>query len=363
MTYPLVSADSHIIEPPDLWTKRIDKKYRDQAPRIVQDAEGAKFMTGKEAGGFFGGTHAANTKPKTTRSRIEDVPKGAWDPDARVKDMEVDGVVAEVLYCTLAMRIFGYNNDPEYQAACFRAYNDWLGEYCSAHPNQLIGVALISTVDIEEATNELKRAASLGLKGAAVSAYKSDDKNYGLPMYDPFWREAEHLGIPVSLHSYTGGQPMVALNFLVDYSLAPHHMQRSLAFITLGGVFERFPKLRVVSAENDAGWAGHLLERMDWAHERKGIRWGQPLKSLPSEQARSHVSYTFMRDAASVLTRDLVGVGNLMWCSDYPHDDCTWPDSREVVARQFKDISEGDRVKITCLNAARLYGIPVSQTN
>ncbi len=294
-------------------------------------------------------------------ARFEEVRSGGWDPDARIKDMEIDGVAAEVLYPSLAMMLFAYDDDGRYQSACFRAYNDWLAEYCSAYPHKLVGVALISTVDIDDAANELKRAAGIGLKGAAISAYKPDNGHYGLPMYDPFWREAESLGMPVSLHSYTGGQPLIAVNFLVDYSLATQHVQRSLAFMTLSGVFERFPSLKVVSAENDVGWAGHLLERMDWAHEHKGIRWGKPLKSLPSEQMRSHVYYTFMRDSAGVLTRNLVGINNLMWCSDYPHDDSTWPESQKVVAEQFKNIPERDRVKITCLNAARLYGLPEAQ--
>lgn len=352
-----VSGDSHVVEPPNLWVDRIGKQFGDRTPRVIRDREGDKFvLPGKPPTGF--GILGSAGRMLTTRTTLfDEVRLGGWDPHERIKDMGKDGMYAEVLYPSLAMGLFSYHSDGAYQAACFSAYNDWLAEYCSAAPDRLIGLALISLADLQAAIKEMWRAARLGFRGLLIAGATQAQSHYGQPKYFPFWAEAQTLGIPISLHSFTGSQFMEEGHALLDYGLAHFHVQRSIVHMLFGGVFQHFPGLRVVSVENDAGWAAHLLERLDWTHEHKGIRLGKPLSSLPSDQMRQHVSYTFSRDKAAIVTRKLIGVDNLMWASDYPHDDSTWPESHKVVYEQFKGVGPEDTQKMTCLNAARLYNI------
>src|SRR6266436_1557590 len=165
----VISADSHVMEPADLWQARLDKKFRDQAPRVVKNENRAGFsftapgMTPfPAAGGFAIGKSGDELKEHLTKGYEAARPSG-WDPAERLKDQDVDGVEAEVLYTTLGMRLFSLE-DAALQRACFRAYNDWLAEFCSFNPKRLVGNALVSLEDIGEGIKELERCARIGLR-------------------------------------------------------------------------------------------------------------------------------------------------------------------------------------------------------
>ncbi|MBM4406751.1 MAG: amidohydrolase [Chloroflexi bacterium] len=353
----LVSGDSHVVEPPNLWVDRLGSKFGDRTPRVIRDRKGDKFVLPGAAPMGFGVLGSAGRTMTSVTSLFDDMRLGGWDPHERFKDMARDGIYAEVLYPSLAMRLYAYGKDSSYQSACFAAYNDWLAEYCATAPDRLIGVALISLTDLREAIKEMWRAARLGLRGVLIAGSQPLQSHYGQPKYFPFWAEAETLGLPISLHSFTGAHQADEGSGLLEYGLAHFHAQRSIAQMLFGGVFQHFPGLHVVSVENDAGWAAHLMERLDWTHEHKGIRLGKPLNSLPSEQLREHVCYTFSREKAAIATRKLIGVENLMWASDYPHDDSTWPESQRIIFETFKGVGPEELRKMTCLNAARLYNV------
>jgi predicted TIM-barrel fold metal-dependent hydrolase len=177
--------------------------------------------------------------------------------------------------------------------------------------------------------------------------------------YEELWATLQELGLPASLHVFTGPHQAERRYFLADYTLAIGLVQRSLALIIFSGVLERYPGLRLVSAENDIGWVAHFLIRMDHGYVRKGPRYPKVLSGelLPSELFKRQVSCTFMNDRPGVLAREVTGSDILMWASDYPHDDSTWPESQQVVERILGDVPEEDRRKITYANAARLYGV------
>ncbi|MEE9284623.1 MAG: amidohydrolase family protein, partial [Dehalococcoidia bacterium] len=198
-----VSADSHIIEPPDLWVQRIDARYRDRAPRIVSEPEGDFFVCEDRKPDPVGTFVTPFFRQEPFAKRFEEGQRGGWDPDARLQDMAADGVEAEVLYPNLAMRLYGLS-DPGLQRACFQAYNDWLAEYCSAHPKQLYGIALVSLYDVDASVTELRRARKIGLSGAAVWADPPEGLGFLDDRYDAFWAEAQDLQTPVSLHTFTG---------------------------------------------------------------------------------------------------------------------------------------------------------------
>lgn len=364
-TERILSADSHVIEPANVWTDRIEKRFHDRAPHVVKQA-------GNLMGDFFvaeglrpfpvAGFAVAGVDPKEFGTRMAagypGVRPSGWDPVERIKDQQRDGVSAEVLYPSLAMRLFQLE-DGELRAASFRAYNDWLAHYCAHSPRRLAGVALVSLDDPAQGAAELKRAASKGLKGGMIWGAPPADRPYGDAAYDLFWATAQDLGTPLSLHILTerkgGGSDFTSV--MKSYPALHHSVERSLSELIFGGVLERFPQLRLVSVENDIGWIPHYLQRMDHSYEKYRYLEKSAIPNPPSYYFRRQVRATFQDDRVGVVTRQFTGVDCLMWANDFPHSDSTWPNSREVIARDFAGVDDADRRKITADNAAALYDI------
>src|SRR5262249_52543485 len=277
-----------------------------------------------------------------------------------VKDMNLDGVEADVIYTTLGFRQF-WLTDAELQRACFRVYNDWLAEFCAYAPKRLARLALISLYDVDDGIQEFRRSAHRGLKGALIWASPPEDRPYSAPIYDPFWAAAQELEMPVSLHSITGmgaesrlpiRQP---LDRYIRSAALSHEVQRTLVVLIFSGVLERFPGLKIVSAENEVGWLPFFLQKLDQAQEEYRYLYPAPLKLKASEYFRRQIFATFIDDPVGVAGREFISSDNIMWSSDYPHTVSTWPHSREVVDRDFKGVPEHDKRLIVRENAARLY--------
>lgn len=366
----LISADSHVFEPGDLWVERIDKEFRDRAPRVVNN------LPGKPPGSYFiqegippeplaQGMGVGKTPEELgefiQEFTYEDARAGGSDPVERMKDMDQDGVAAEVIYTTLGFTIF-WLEDPGLQRACFRVYNDWLAEYCAYSPKRLAGLALISLFNIDDAIHDLRRCAKAGLKGAMVWCSPPGDRPYSSPMYDPFWAEAQELSMPISLHSVTGVGPESQfqmddpVGLWVGLASLSHEVQRSLTTLIFSGVLERFPNLKFVSAENEAGWLPFLLQKLDQKLEEYHYVYPTPLRLKPSEYFHRQGYATFIEDSVGIANRHLIGVENLMWSSDYPHTVSRWPHSRRIVEQELSGVPEDEMRKIMSGNAAGLYG-------
>ena len=367
----LISSDSHVSEPPDLWAERLDIKYRDRAPRVIlnpEGQEGAYFVyEGYPPHNLAIGLGAGRTPEELAAflktGTYADARPGGWDPAQRLPDMELDGVAAEVLYTTLGFRLF-WLKDAGLQRACFRVYNDWLAAYCSYAPKRLKGLALISLYDPKEGAQELERCANLGLKGAMIWCSPPADQPYSSEIYDPFWAAAQDLDMPVSLHAITGMERIPweygAEKRAMRSTVTPHEIEKSFSILILSGVLERFPRLKIVSAENNCGWLPYYLQRMDRGFARFGpsgtvTPWPTKLTLKPSEYFRRQMYCTFIDDSFGVASRHWIGVDNVMWSSDYPHTASTWPHSRDIIARDFKDVSEVEKRKIVRENVAQLY--------
>src|SRR6266446_1338256 len=369
----LISADSHVNEPGDLWLQRIDKEFHDRAPRVVDN------LPGRQPGSYLvvegippihltqglgAGKKGEELVKFFQQSTYKDARQGGWDPAARLIDMASDGVEAEVIYTTLGFRQF-WLKDAALQRACFRAYNDWLAEYCAYAPRRLFGLALISLYDIDTAVMELRRCRDMGLKGAMIWASPPADQPYSSPLYDPFWAAAQDLDMPVSLHAITGVERIQweygAEKRAMRQTVIPHEIEKSFSILILSGVLERFPRLKIVSAENNCGWLPYYLQRMDRGFARFGpsgtaTPWPTKLTLKPSEYFQRQMYCTFIDDSFGVASRHWIGVDNVMWSSDYPHTASTWPHSRDIIERDFKDVSEAEKRKIVRENAAKLYG-------
>jgi predicted TIM-barrel fold metal-dependent hydrolase len=368
-TYKLISADSHVSEPTDLWVERVEKRYRDRAPRLVEnpkDPQGAYFYYENCPLHPIGIGLGAGKSPEElaqflTRGTYADARPGGWDPAERLKDNELDGVEADVLYTTLGFRIF-WLKDAGLQQDCFRVYNDWLAAYCSYAPKQMAGLAMICLYDPKAGAQELERCAKLGLKGAMIWCSPPPEQPYSSTMYDPFWAAAQEMRMPVSLHSVTGmgreSQWDVGDRYM-RATILSHEVERSFSVLIFSGVLDRFPELQVVSAENNCGWLPYYLQRMDRTFERGRYAAGFKIQLKPSEYFRRQMHCTYIDDYVGVANRHFVGVDRMMWSSDYPHQASSWPHSQDVVARDFKDASPEDRFKITRGNVAKLYGLSV----
>jgi predicted TIM-barrel fold metal-dependent hydrolase len=379
MALRIVSADSHMIEPANLWLDRIDNRFKDRAPRAVTkpDKPGAFFMAeGLRAFpvAAFGATGRDGEEyAKHMATGYEGVRPSGWDPVERLKDQDIDGVESEVLYTSLGMPLFGLK-DPDLQRACFRVYNDWLAEFCSHSPQRLLGIPLISLDDIGLAVKELERCRKQDLKGAMIWGSAPDDRPYSSPTYDPFWQAAAELDMPLSLHVVTGGtkspvwqmvghiakseKDTPGISQIGTYHFLLADIQVTLYTLVVSGVLERFPKLKFVSAENDTGWLPHFMYRLDHGYNKYWANAGiRKLQMTPSDYIRRQVYATFQDDPIGPATWSFFGEDNYMWASDFPHGDCTWPNSRNVIATDFSGVPEKVTSKIVFDNAVKLYGL------
>ncbi len=361
---PIFSADSHTMEPANLWVERVDHAFRDRAPRVIKNHEGKQgsFLVAEGLTPFpVGGGFAAGKDPKELAANqnvgYEEARPSGWDPAERLKDQDVDGVEGEVLYTTLGMFLF-HLKDTALQWASFRAYNDWIAEFSSHNPRRLIGLGLIALQDVGTAVTELQRIAKKGIRGAMMNAAAPGDVPFSDPHYDPFWAAAQDLNMPVSLHILTGKQNIRLKKGRVASNMSIiHEVQYSLTDLIYNGVLERFPGLKLVSAENDIGWIAHYLNRLDISYETLRYIDPTPITMPPSEYFKRQIYATFQDDRPGVLTSQLVGEDNFMWASDFPHRASTWPNSRAVVEQNFVNISAEVKRKITYDNIHRLYGV------
>jgi len=368
MARVVISADSHVMEPADLWTSRLPAASRDDAPEVRpnEGRPGYSFHApglapSPVAGAWGAGRSGAELKDHLETAGYEAARPSGWDPAARLADQDVDGVAAEVLYATLGMRLFRVP-DGALQRTLFRVYNDWLAEFCAYAPSRLHGLGLVSLVDVGEGVRELERCAALGMKGAMIWGYPPDDRPYYLPEYDPLWAAAQDLELPLSLHIVTGMGAESRVDFTaaaVRYMHLVHEIQRSVSQLVLGGVLERFPALRVVGAESDVAWLPHWMQRMDHGHVKFGALMDVALSLTPSDYVRRQVWLTFTDDAVGAANLEAIGADSFMWGSDFPHTDSTWPHSQAVIDKNLSGVGADVGVKILHDNAASLYRIAI----
>jgi predicted TIM-barrel fold metal-dependent hydrolase len=367
-----VSADSHVVEPPDLWLKRIDRRYLDRAPHGVEDQEQDYFFC-PEARVLPGGknrvgmTSSVDKKDEEISAigRFADILPGAYDPLARLVDQDRDGIEAEVLYTTFGLCMYTID-DLEFQLACMQAFNDWLANFCQSAPGRFYGAAMIPTGPVDNAVEEMTRCARTGvLRTAQISIGQDGDHGYDSPEWDPLWSASVDLDMPISLH--VGGSKHLfgfTHSLLTDFSLGFTPVMYAITGMIFAGVFDRFPRLRVISVENDASWPVPVLERMDYRFERdKGWAGSGGITSgrKPSDIFHDHVFCTFMRDRTAVKNRDIVGVNNIMWGSDFPHFDGTWPHSVDILEGHFDGVSVEDQRRIARQNVIDLYHLPLDR--
>jgi predicted TIM-barrel fold metal-dependent hydrolase len=362
----VISADSHITEPGNTYVDFIDAAWKDKAPKLVDGGEkiGDIFVVdGMGTPVPMGLVAAAGKPPEEIRIggvKFDELHRGGWDPEARMDEQVRDGVAAEVIYPTVGMVLCNHN-DFDYKHACFQAYNRWIAQYCSAHPDRLLGCGQTAMRSPEEGIEDLKAIRALGLRGVMMPGVPAVE-DYDSPVYDAFWEAAIELELPLSFHILTTRAEKTRGPKMSSFLSTVRGCQDIMAMFVLGGVFERHPDLKVVCVEADAGWVPHFMYRMDHAYNRHRF-WlpaGQELSKLPSEYFAENIYVTFQDDWTAFRFADAMNSKRLMWANDFPHSDSTWPWSQELLDKHTKDLTPQQCDDILRDNVADLYNIDTS---
>ncbi len=378
--YIVVSSDCHAGLPPEKYRDYLDPSLReifDQALPIQIE------MTKKAEKSFL--IQEVNDE---WRRGIEDGLRGTYDHDQRLKVLDEDGIAGEVIFpdgiTEMNAPPFGAGLGlptkdivPELQWAGARAHNRWLAEFCSQAPERHCGVAVVPLLwDIEEAVKEVRWVKENGLKAVLIPLQTGNFEPYHHLKYDPFWQACEELGIIVNFHSGGGttheyfgekfpeeapdNYPGAMGVFVSEVFFWTY---RPLTFMIWGGVFERYPRLKVAVTETGTGWMlPPYLRLLD--HNYHDVQFSAKLGDFRSHLSMAPTEY-FRRNVAigasciprsDVEIRHQLGLDQVMWGSDYPHPEGTWPHTREQMLEVFSNIPDGDIAKMLGENAIRFYG-------
>lgn len=362
--YRLISGDSHVNEPPDLWTSRVAGKFRDRVPRMESFEHGDGWIVEGALDPINFGRNCNVGLPPEQRPawmRWSDVRAGGYDPRARVAEQDQDGVDAECLYPTprLGNQQFFNVEDPEFHLASIRAYNDWLSEFCSFDPERLWGIAMLPNVGTAEAVAELERTQGLpGMRGAMIGQYPHGGGAID-GADDPLWAAAESMGVPVSIHVGFALTPAgdksrmqtTQASGVVRFNDAPIRVAQFVE----SGVFDRFPDLELLLVEVDSSWLPYLQEQMNDRFERTARAERPRIERRPGDYFPTNVFSTFITDWYAVKNRDSIGVTQMLWSSDYPHSGADWPNSWKSIEVGFAGVPDEERRAILAGNALRLY--------
>jgi len=366
---------------------RVPKEYRDLAPKVIQLEGGgeALFIEGQPLRmvhrralglaerqiGSVGGSYESND--------------GAGSPEQRLREQDLDGVDAEVLYAGVDGGLnfirAGIKDDEAY-AGVIRGYNDWLAEeYCAAAPDRLIPLGVLPEVDAPTAVAEMEHCARLGMKGVQLNTFPAG-KMLPTPEDNLFWAAAVEMDMPLSIHDCLQFESGVTYNGpLLQYTKTPggavpattrgdpirrvttsygYRPSESVMQFIFAGVLDQFPTLQIYIAETQIGWLPMWLQQVDLAYERSHWsmheHYGLPqLERTPSEYIKDHFLWGFMKDPFGVRQRHEIGVDKVMWETDFPHTGTDWPHSQDTIEMNFAGVPEDERYKMLAGNAVKFF--------
>ena len=374
----LLDADAHVNPAPTFWDDYLPAKLAGRGPKWEPAGPGEThdwmvFEGVRKPLNLQSATSGQGKKFQTTGTK-ELLLAGNWEPAARLADMDRDGVQTAVLFGGGPLG----TADNELYLASFDAYNRWLADFCSYNPKRLVGAAYLPMQDIAASTAMVKDAAQRGLRavnipafpqsgaitsggfGAQVLALTGDPDGalqYDDAAFDPFWRACVDHDMAVTIHLGARSARPGQFKFLPNMVMSKLCMAEPIAIMIFGGVFDRFPDLRYGAIESGSGWVAYVAEYMDNIYDSQRHWLKLELAMRPSEYFNRNVYTSFSRDREAVRNRDLAGGRNMMWSTDYPHSETTWPESQKVMEWQFAGLSEDEICPIVHDNAKRFYGL------
>jgi predicted TIM-barrel fold metal-dependent hydrolase len=377
----IIDSDTHVIEPPDLWTSRVSKKWGDAVPHIRFDQESGEDIwyigdTKIYAAGLACGARWPEFPPDHPK-RITDSDDRNYDAIRRLAHMDEQGIEAQILYPNIGVfqvnKFIDSKTDPELVLELVRAYNDWLVEWSSVAPGRYIPLMTVPFWDMDATLKEMHRAADLGHKGIVFPARMDDFHLPGITEthWDRFWAEAQEMDMSINFHIGSGNIPMFGtdnsgkhLNYAWTSTMLFMLNASGITNIIFGGVCQRFPNLNFVSVESGVGWIPFMLEQMDWQFQNSGVRKEHPeLELLPSEYfARQIYSCFWFERGCAKAAIELLGADHIMFETDFPHPTGMTPgpaSAARMPREHLKDALAGlpdDAVrKVVRDNAVRLY--------
>jgi predicted TIM-barrel fold metal-dependent hydrolase len=366
MTF-VFSADGHIVEPADLFTEGLPPSLREHGIH-TEVRDGFRYvMYGKKIS-----SKAAIENPRPPRLDANgDVftrsnRLGAREIAGRLIDMELEGIDAEICFPSQGLFLTKVEH-PEAELASTQLYNDWCNGFLGDHPDIFVRCGILPVHDLRNTVLEIKRLAAIGFTAAMLPSLV--EPGQGVPLYndeawDPVFQAAQDHRMVMVLHTGTGREDVRAHKgpggAVINYTIQMCDGQHSIMHMVAGGLLDRFPRAKVACIESGASWLAALAERMDEVYEAHDMFVTPKLSLLPSEIISRQVSCSFQRDRACIMARSVTGTQAIMWGSDYPHHEGTWPYSKEVVAHLFDgiEISEDDKADVLGGNAARLFRLP-----
>ena len=380
--FRVIDVDTHLTEPPDVWTARVPERMRDKVPHVERhDGQDVWFADGVRIGapGYYSMAGFDGVLPASVPATFDDIPASMYDGAARLRFLDEEGIDAEVLYPNVGGFGNGYFStlaDRSFALDLVRVYNDFLTDWCSVAPHRLVAVTALPFWDVEAAVVELQRGRELGHR--AVN-FCNQPQDYGQPPlahrhWDPLWAAAQEAGVSVSFH--VGGGTMGTqfadaaemgwmTNFAKVSSLIFLDNMRCIADLIMGGVCHRFPELRFVSVESGVGWIPAMLETCDWQWRNGGVRDEHPeYDLLPSEYFRRQIFGCFWFEERAALDAIEQYPDNILYETDYPHPTCQHPGPRtpaqrprDYAARVLARLDPTLQAKVLHENAAKVYGL------
>ena len=357
----VISADSHVMEPPDLWSNAIGKKFGDKTPRLVEGYNG-------EEGTFFysGGQYLYWGESDADAKKIG-MQDAGWDPAVRVDFQKKAGVAHEIMNSTIMLLIMRHG-DQEVLRASAQVFNDWLADFCAHDAKRLVGVSMIPMDDIDWAVAELERTVKKGLNCANIHLVPPPGTPpYRKAYWDPFWARCEEMGVPIQLHIITGRIPdplhyhsdeeretspstLIALGTEVLPVLADDFI--------FGGILDRFPKLKVLCTEFEISWIPYFMYRLD--QMQQAMSWRLPLRKLDmkaSDYMRTRIWHGMIDDAYGAEAIRHIGPSQILWGSDFPHIRSIGLETQGKLMDLLSGFSREDQEMIVGGNAATLFNI------
>jgi predicted TIM-barrel fold metal-dependent hydrolase len=367
----LVSVDDHVVEPPDLFEKHLPASYRsrDDVPRVIRNADGNDVWVYDDLEFPNIGLNAVAGRPRADYgvdpTRFDEMRKGCWDVNARIDDMNANGVLGSMCFPSfprLCGQVFAEAKDDKLALVCLRAYNDWhLESWCGSHPGRFIPLGLVPFWDIDLTVAETKRLAQRGFHAISFS---ENPAKLGLPSlhsthWDPFWATCEDLGIVPCLHIGSSSQIIVTAPdapFDVTATLQPMNIVQAAADLVWSPVLRKYPRLKIALSEGGVGWLPYFLDKIDLVYRKQSEWTGQDYgDSLPSDVFREQIITCSLDDQVTSDVAQRAGTANMTWECDYPHSDSDWPESPEVTLAGMIELHDHVVNNITHKNAMRLF--------
>ena len=391
----VVSVDDHVVEPPHVWQRWLPARWRDRGPRVVQDscetvispgASAARYVKGGEGPVVDWWTYEDLLRPipqvmacagfppeslTVAPIRFDEMRPGCHDPAARLADMDLNRTERSLCFPTFprfAGQVFTEARDKDLALACVRAFNDWMvEEWCGDSGGRLIPLVIVPMWDAALAAEEVRRNAARGCRAVAFTELPA---NLGLPSihdatrhWDPFLAACDETGTVVNMHIGSGSRMPKTSDDApagVGIALTSLNAYMAMADWLLSGTLARFPRLKIAFSESQVGWMPFLLERLD-AMYVKSKAWANldpAITDLPSSYVPGRVFGCFFDDMVGVEMRHRIGIRQLVFETDYPHQDTTWPHTDRLVAQIAAAVPADELDLLVRINALDMLGLP-----